>query len=881
MRRRLTREIDDIDSAGETTQPSTGAVETDHNVVIRNLSSTTAVVTPSEWSATKDISEEARMLFQFIYDTNNSIQSGDTNAVAPSGSRADPEALPDNIITIAPSASRAGHFKNKIIEFFRNIFRIKKKVRLQVPSNEPEPPATEDTSEPKPPATEDISDNKDIIMSDEEILEFFTEALTANFEEVKFLLENTALLSMSDTGGQPEFMDMQPALVLGPALYLIFCKLTQSLQSHYSISYLSSSGDSTDPVESAYTVEEIIFQALSAVASLGTASSASPGSVSVSTASPGASPGVSTASPGASTGVSTASSGVSTASSGVNTASPGAASPGVSTASPGASTGVSTASSGVSTASSGVSTASQGAASPGVSTASPGAASPGVRTVSPVISSNSPSVNPMLLGVSNVSPGINITPSVNTASPDVGTASLDGITMLTPSKSKAIIVGTHGDLVSEDEIKAFDADLQRKIRATDFFGDGLIQFASKDRLVLAVNNKSGGVAEVRKIQKVLEDQMKHSFKKLTIPVSWLIFSVCLRKKAVRFTSLQSCLDLAKLLNIPPDEAKLAIWFLHHQAGLLMHFPDLPELHDSVICDLQIVYDSVTHLIVNTYKCGHVHQAASERFQQTGQFSLQDIREAIVDTSGDFIPLVKLVELLKHLNIIAQIDQTTSDSSAVKSGIVYFMPCVLPNAPSAELKVSHKSSSSKILPFPLMIRFKCGFVPTGVFTAMMANLASQQSLKMIVNGIRKNRVEFHFGKAFDTVTLICKAKHYEIHISRRPTAKTSTHEVCTAVRDLIQCTLENVASRFNYTFSLSYQLAFECPLPTHEGGDHLCVVESGDTCPDVMACLHDPKNIVPVDMEPQHLVWFGKVSKRYFLSFTCIMPISLLNLTATP
>ena len=749
MRRRLTREIDDIDSAGETTQPSTGAVETDHNVVIRNLSSTTAVVTPSEWSATRDISEEARMLFQFIYETNNSIQSDDTNPGTPSG-------------------SRAGHFKNKIVEFFRKIFRIRKTVALQVPSNELKPPATEDTSH-----------SKDIIMSDEEILEFFTEALTTNFEEVKFLLENTALLSMSDTGGQPEFMDMQPALVLGPALYLIFCKLTQSLQSHYSISYLSSSGDSTDPVVSAYTVEEIIFQALSAIASLGTASSASPGSLSISTASPGASPGVSTASPG-----------VSTASPGVNTSSPG-----------------------VSTASSGVS--------------------------------------------------ISTTPGVNTASPDVGTASLDGITMLTPSKSKAIIVGTHGDLVSEDEIKAFDTDLQRKIRATNFFGDGLIQFASKDRLVLAVNNKSGGVAEVRKIQKVLEDQMKHSFKKLTIPVSWLIFSVCLRKKAVRFTSLQSCLDLAKLLNIPSDEAKLAIWFLHHQAGLLMHFPDLPELRDSVICDLQIVYDSVTHLIVNTYKCGHVHQAASERFQQTGQFSLQDIREAIVDTSGDYIPLDKLIELLKHLNIIAQIAPTVSDSSAVKSGVVYFMPCVLPNAPSAELKVSHKSSPGKVLPYPLMIRFKCGFVPTGVFTAMMANLASQQSLKMIVNGIRKNRVQFYFGKAFDMVTLICKAKHFEIHISRRPAAKTSTHEVCTAVRDLIQCTLERVASRFNYTFSLNYQLAFECPLPTHEGRDHLCVVESGDTCPDVMVCLHDPKNIIPVDMEPQHLVWFGKVSDENY------------------
>ena len=120
MRRRLTREIDDIDSAGETTQPSTGAVETDHNVVIRNLSSTTAVVTPSEWSATKDISEEARMLFQFIYETNNSIQSDDTNPIALSESSAYPEALPES----------ADRFVTKIVEFFRKIFRIKKKARL-------------------------------------------------------------------------------------------------------------------------------------------------------------------------------------------------------------------------------------------------------------------------------------------------------------------------------------------------------------------------------------------------------------------------------------------------------------------------------------------------------------------------------------------------------------------------------------------------------------------------------------------------------------------------------------------------------------------------------------------------------------------------------
>ena len=440
----------------------------------------------------------------------------------------------------------------------------------------------------------------------------------------------------------------------------------------------------------------------------------------------------------------------------------------------------------------------------------------------------------------------------------------------TLSKSKAIIVGTHRDLVSEDKVKKFDCDLQRKIRATDFFEDDIIQFASKDRLVLEVNNMDGGAEEVRKIQKIIEDQI---FKKLSLPVSWLIFSLCLRKKALRMVSLQSCLHLAQQLNIPPDEAKLAIWFLHHYAGLLMHFPNLTGLHDSVICDTQIVYDSVTHLIVNTYKFPNVSTRASERFRDAGQFSLQDIREAVGDacTQKDHIPLNKLVQLLEYLNIIAMIRQPSSDSSstacAAQSKEVYFMPCVLQNAPSAELKISEKSIPNPV-PSPLMLRFTCGFAPTGIFTAMIANLVGQQpeSLELIVDGIKKNRVQFLFGNDYDVVTIISKPRHYEIHISRAtPPFEKPIHEVCTAVRDLIQQTLKTITSRFNYTFSLSYQFAFGCPRPRHGGGDHLCVVKSGVTSPRKMVCLQDMKKKVPVEMKNPHLVWFGEVSIATCLS----------------
>ena len=128
--------------------------------------------------------------------------------------------------------------------------------------------------------------------------------------------------------------------------------------------------------------------------------------------------------------------------------------------------------------------------------------------------------------------------------------------------------------------------------------------------------------------------MKQHFKKLRIPAAWLVLSLCLRKREERTASLQSVLQLAGELGMPEEETKLALWFLHHYAGVLMYFPKLEELKDTVICDTQIVYDSATNLIVNTFRFGQVSMAASERFRETGQFSLEDIRKELLPVSQE-------------------------------------------------------------------------------------------------------------------------------------------------------------------------------------------------------------------------------------------------------
>ena len=729
-RRRLTGEIIDINSAGESEQISTGVVETGR-IVVRSISHTTAVVTPSEWSATKDLTHEARILLEFIYHKKPEVELDETNDQDMTDENSSNQEEPADMHDPDDNYGCFRSFKKNIVNAFRKTFQIRRRVNANNIGNQENLTVNLDMTDPGPETinTKTITNEEsvnfphskvDLVMTDDEIFDFFQEAVTTNWEEVKFLLENTALLNMSDTGGQPEFMDMLPALVIGPALYLLFCKLTQELQSSYTVSYLSPSGESTTPVESTYTVEEVMFQALSAIACL----------------------------------------------------------------------------------------------------------------------ANSKSERK-----------------------EEGNQFLTDL-MASP-QSKAFIVATHKDLVSEEHIEKFDAKLQERIRVTDFYKEGLVQFASDNRLILAIDNKSGGAEEVDTLRKFFEKYMQKHYQKISIPAAWLILSIYLRKQEKKTVSLQDCLVMAQKLNMSAEETKLALWFLHHRAGTLMYFPNLAELQDTIISDVQIVYDSVSNLIVNTFRFGKVEKAASEKFRETGQFSLEDIRGATSDISGDFIPLLQLVKLLEHLKIIAIIKQPehdpSQDSHAKSSKVVYFMPCVLQNAPNKDL-VFQEDDSNSLLPASLMIRYECGFVPLGLFPATIANLVGNDTLMMIIEGIKKNRIQFRYGVDRDTITLISRPHFYEVHITREATAKTETHEVCRAVREIIESSLKVVTSGMNYAFTVSYQLAFECP--SHPGRDHLCVVDNRETSPHKMDCLRNLKNPQPVEMLSQHLVWFGKVRNTY-------------------
>ena len=80
-------------------------------------------------------------------------------------------------------------------------------------------------------------------------------------------LLGSTLLNINDIGGQPGFLEMLPALSTGPAMYLVFFDLSKELDKPYKIAFNREDTVIT-PYDAMYTVEAIISQILSAIASV-------------------------------------------------------------------------------------------------------------------------------------------------------------------------------------------------------------------------------------------------------------------------------------------------------------------------------------------------------------------------------------------------------------------------------------------------------------------------------------------------------------------------------------------------------------------------------------------------------------------------------------
>ena len=105
----------------------------------------------------------------------------------------------------------------------------------------------------------------------------------------------------------------------------------------------------------------------------------------------------------------------------------------------------------------------------------------------------------------------------------------------THSGSVALVVGSHSDLATEDNIKAAEESLKEKVENAEYFEKNMVQYPFPGQLILPIDNTRKDDKDVQILQKVLQDIIHRRFPQLSLPAPWLLFEIALRKAGVKIS----------------------------------------------------------------------------------------------------------------------------------------------------------------------------------------------------------------------------------------------------------------------------------------------------------------------------------------------------------
>ena len=689
-RRRLIKEIVNLSQLG-VPSISTGVAET-NDVIIKKLTSEPAAIAGSQWWSMKrseegtqldvygegDLGYLAQLFFQLISKRSTSTTPGTSS---------EPVTVQDNSKGEVLNSNLKAENTKQDIEQLDYESELKSLLML--------------SDEEKSEIDDAFEKLTTILQSDSP-------------EDLKRLLEDLTMINMTDVGGQPAFLDMLPALTIGPALYFLFFRLDQELKERYPVRFLSDEKGTEIVLESSYCIEEVLHQCLASIACFSSHSGAN-----------------------------------------------------------------------------------------------------------------------------------------------------SRVALKSTASSGALLFGTYKDKVDDAKISQIQRTLEDDLKGTELYKKGLLLKPLKSKMAFTVDNMKGTEeSEMSDIRSDIEGIIKAYFPAVPIPASWLMFRVVLHLLNKPVLGLAQCEEIAKRLSMPTS-VKEAIWFFHHDIGSLMHYSNIPSMEDTIICNPQVIFDSISKLIMDRFQCANRAMTPEEieQFYQRGLFTLSCIQDSTEHPHSSLLKLNQLVDLLKHHNVLAKIKQ--SDPQAEQK---FIMPAVMKYASQDEL-LSPSSTSEAM---PIVIHFPGGFVPFGVFCAGIAHLIAQlDSLsprwQLCDDQVKRNKVRFIIDGAF-FATLVSRPQYLMVHVERHPRSrsKSTLQAICSNVRKTVVQTLETVVSNMKYKpygklqelTSQPFELAFTCNLEDSHS-DHFMIVTKDDDGRHAK-CL---KSNINFDLEDRHLMWF-KVSSIY-------------------
>ena len=243
-----------------------------------------------------------------------------------------------------------------------------------------------------------------------------------------------------------------------------------------------------------------------------------------------------------------------------------------------------------------------------------------------------------------------------------------------------------------------------------------------------------------------------------------------------------------------------------------------------------------------------------------------------------------MKLLEHLHIIAALEKEEGKEEEEREGKEgekrYFLPCILAHAQPAE-STSHFEQISRAITAvfrqsaelsrnnsSLLVGFRCGYCPKGLFAALVVYLLANSrshghKWTLQRDQIFKDQISF-LVRPYDTVSITVQPKFFKITCT--PALSNSSHNrhfplatTCGEVRRCIETGIREVTSALHYTSDAAHYLAFYCP-GNHRGPDlkepHPAEIIFNDDKPCTLQCVLSERGTF--ELPPGHERWFTEV-----------------------
>ena len=367
------------------------------------------------------------------------------------------------------------------------------------------------------------------------------------------------------------------------------------------------------------------------------------------------------------------------------------------------------------------------------------------------------------------------------------------------SHSAAILLATYADHYKGDNhLLEINQQLLQWLESCEFDKKFLTYSTSSPLIFTPIDNMYGSKQEISKFESFLAPIIRE-FPEVKLPRSFALFHLILQHKfeSPGVCSVEEAIELGSGCGIRQPDVITVLGYLHKHLGTILFYEEVTELREIVIVNPNILFQCLTEIIMESFAGKRSHTTGSARVRKTGEISnkvIEGFKGILEGVGQSVLTPYHVICLLKHFKLLQKMER--------EGEVVFFMPCLL-KVNQEIIGSSYQAVSSTPIP-SLLVHFKGGYIPVGMFSALIVTLTTSHGWELDEEQRYRNSIQFileHF-----VLKLVVHPSFLEIRVEEVSGDMGKIHEACVAAQEEIWSCLKQLSSELPHLekqFNLGY------------------------------------------------------------------------------